>query len=50
MMSEWLKIMLEEVARKRAQAEQERSEQQRRVSEVPESLQDPTRAKARAKG
>jgi len=30
MMSEWMKVMLEEISRKKAQAEQERLEQERR--------------------
>ena len=33
MMSEWLKIMLEEIARKKAEAEQALIEQRRRVAE-----------------
>ena len=33
MMSEWLKVMLEEVARKKADAEQAQLEQQRRREE-----------------
>jgi hypothetical protein len=33
MMSEWLKLMLEEVARKQAEAEQAEAEQRRRLAE-----------------
>jgi hypothetical protein len=35
MMSEWMKVMLEEVARKKADAEQAQLEQQRRREEQP---------------
>jgi hypothetical protein len=34
MISEWLKVMLEEIARKKAEAEQIRIEEQRRRGEV----------------
>ena len=34
-MSEWMKIMLEEIARKKAEAEQARIEEQRRVEDLP---------------
>jgi hypothetical protein len=34
MVSEWLKVMLEEIARKKAEAEQWRAEEQRRREEV----------------
>jgi hypothetical protein len=33
MISEWLKVMLEEIARKKAEAEQARTEEQRRAEE-----------------
>ena len=33
-LSEWMKIMLEEIARKKAEAEQMRDEQQRRSNEA----------------
>jgi hypothetical protein len=33
MSSEWLKIMLEEIARKKAEAEQARAEEQRRCAD-----------------
>jgi hypothetical protein len=33
MISEWLNVMLEEIARKKAEAEQARMEQQRRLEE-----------------
>jgi hypothetical protein len=32
-MSEWLRVMLEEIARKKAEAEQVRAEAQRRIDE-----------------
>jgi hypothetical protein len=34
-MSEWLKIMLDEIARKKAEAEQARIEEQRRIEDLP---------------
>jgi len=34
MISEWLKVMLEEIARKKAEAEQARMEEQRRRDEA----------------
>ena len=34
-MSEWLKVMLEEIARKKAEAEQVRAEAQRRSDDSP---------------
>ena len=34
-MSEWMKIMLEEISRKKAEAEQARIEEQRRSEELP---------------
>jgi hypothetical protein len=33
MMSEWMKVMLEEISRKKAEAEQGRAEQQRRLED-----------------
>jgi hypothetical protein len=33
MISEWLSVMLEEIARKKAEAEQARAEEQRRMDE-----------------
>jgi hypothetical protein len=36
-MSEWLKIMLEEIARKQQEAEQQAAEQQRRSEENPQA-------------
>jgi hypothetical protein len=35
MMSEWMKVMLEEIARKKAQAEQARAEERQRAAELP---------------
>jgi hypothetical protein len=35
MMSEWMKVMLEEIARKKAQAEQARAEERQRAAESP---------------
>ncbi|MDP9090133.1 MAG: hypothetical protein M3O26_15480 [Pseudomonadota bacterium] len=34
-MSEWMKIMLEEISRKKAEAEQARIEEQRRSEDLP---------------
>jgi hypothetical protein len=34
-MSEWMKVMLEEIARKKAQAEQVRAEERQRAAELP---------------
>jgi hypothetical protein len=33
MISEWMKVMLEEISRKKAEAEQARAEEQRRLDE-----------------
>lgn len=38
MMSEWLKLMLEEIARKKAEAEQAETERRRRLAENSPSL------------
>jgi hypothetical protein len=35
MMSEWMKVMLDEIARKKAQAEQARAEERQRAAELP---------------
>jgi len=45
MTSEWMRIMLEEIARKKAEAEQARLERQRRLEERPR-----TRDERRQKG
>jgi hypothetical protein len=46
MMSEWLKVMLEEVARKKADAEQAQLEQQRRREESAQPPPDSSPDKA----
>ena len=40
-MSEWLKIMLEEIARKQLEAEQQAAEQRRREDEIPKPAPAP---------
>jgi hypothetical protein len=37
MMTEWLRVMLEEIARKKTEAEQARAEEERRAKDVIES-------------
>ena len=46
MISEWMRVMLEEIARKKAEAEQARVEEQQRAKEhgaVPEAVREPRR-------
>ena len=46
MISEWMKVMLEEIARKKAEAEQARVEEQQRAKEhsaTPEAVREPRR-------
>jgi hypothetical protein len=46
MMSEWMRVMLEEIARKKAEAEQARVEEQQRAKErgaTPEAVREPRR-------
>jgi hypothetical protein len=46
MMSEWMRVMLEEIARKKAEAEQARAEEQQRAKEngaAPEAVREPRR-------
>lgn len=45
MTSEWLKVMLDEVARKKSEAEAARAEEQRRGSDVVESTNSAPRKK-----
>jgi hypothetical protein len=45
MISEWMKVMLEEIAGKKAQAEQARAEERQRTAELPSRAADkPSRA------
>jgi hypothetical protein len=46
MISEWMRVMLEEIARKKAEAEQARVEEQQRAKEngaTPEAVREPPR-------
>ena len=46
MISEWMRVMLEEIARKKAEAEQARVEEQQRAKEqgaTPEAVREPRR-------
>ena len=46
MISEWMRVMLEEIARKKAEAEQARVEEQQRAKEhggAPEAVREPRR-------
>ena len=49
MSSEWMKVMLEEIARKKAEAEQARMEEQRRLGER-RRLDEPGRQDDSAQG
>ena len=46
MISEWMRVMLEEIARKKAESEQARVEEQQRAKEngaTPEAVREPPR-------
>jgi hypothetical protein len=50
MISEWMKVMLEEISRKKAEAEQDRAEEQARADEQARVIKSATCARERKIG